>query len=220
MQRRAFLRHACSLALAPASMSFFAFHCQAAPKDVTAKIVDSARGYEKLTDWAPDYNFGGDKRYYCNEFVAAVLRAAGGATWEPIKRPTLFPQYREPLADEWSDPDFVIKGWKVIYSPKKAGSYKEYADILNLREPGDVVSGRGHVGIILDEKNNIDDRDGNDVSARHYYAISASAKTGAVEKNAWSSRIPDISKYTNPIQHKKDALAAVARYTVRRFVGV
>ncbi len=220
MQRRVFLRHAFSLALAPASTPLFALQCRAAPQDVTAKIADLARGYEKLTDWEPDDNFGGDKRYYCNEFVAAVLRAAGAATWEPIKRPTLFPLYRNPLANEWSDPKFIIKGWKVIYSPNEAGSYKEYGDILNLREPGDVVSGMGHVGIILDEKNNLEDRKGNYVSARHYYAISASADTGAVEKNAWSSRIPDISKYNNPIQYKKDALTAVARYTVRRFVGV
>ena len=173
--------------------------------------MTKARHYYRTTDWEPVEDFfDSQTKYYCNEYVAHVLRQSGTATWKPIRRPSLFPMYRQPLAREWSNADFGIKGWSVKFSPDSSEKYN--ADqILAIRQPGDVVAGNGHVGIVSD--------DSNTESMNHYLVYSASSKTGAVELNTWSLQLPDVSKYDNGAKYQEDAKKVVSRYTVRRFDG-
>lgn len=172
-------------------------------------MVDRARAYLRSTDWAPRESFGPlEKAFYCNVFVADIAREAGIATWDPIRRTTIIPLFRDPLAQEWQNPNFFIKGWSVIYSEANAKD-QSAGQILALRKPGDVVSDGKHCGIVSDDKGSFRGR-----------VFSASAITGAIELNDWSFRYPDQAGYHSAAEFEAAAKARVSIYTVRRFIGV
>lgn len=180
--------------------------CYGADLDaVIGTIVDRARFYLKTTNWAPRRSFGPFKEaYYCNVFVADVLREAGAATWDPISRPIGILPDRDPVAREWEDPTFSIKGWTVIFHAGTSFGQNSAQQMLAKRNPGDVVSGTGHVGIVSDEKR----------------TLSASSITGAVEHTSWSFLLPDTNGFSSPADWETAAKNNVRKFTVRRFVGI
>jgi hypothetical protein len=201
-------RQVCSSMIAfPALVSL---HCLGADAgNARAAMVDIAREYLRAADWAPRKEFGViPAAYYCNVFVADVCRRAGSATWDPIpgKLGNITP--RDPLAREWEDPGFTIKGWKIIYHPKMQNAPSSASKIFAIREPGDVISGLGHMGIMSDDR-----------SSSAPSVFSASAVTGAVELNNWSFRVPDPAKFSRALDFENAAFSAASRYTVRRFIG-
>lgn len=217
LSRRDILRAA---GFATVGASLFPHAATADVGRVPGAIVQIAMGYVNTTDWEPSKDlFGGQKSYYCNEFVAVVVRKAGGATWLPIERPGPYPRFRDPLASEWQDPSVALRGWIVVHPTDSSRKLTAYRKLLDLRKEGDVVAGGGHVGILSDRRNDAEYRKDSFVSSGHWLAVSASADSGAVELNAWSSRIPDVQRYSNAAQYDKDALSSVSKFTVRRFVG-
>src|SRR5690349_13904934 len=84
--------------------------------EIIGSIQDKALNYVRTTNWAP----GPSLRhlatgFWCNIFVADVLTEAGAATWEPIREPLGVSPTRPPVAAEWANPGFAIRGWSVIY---------------------------------------------------------------------------------------------------------
>lgn len=172
-------------------------------------MVDHARKYLKAGDWAPRRKFGPIKEaYYCNIFVADVAREVGAATWSPITRPVGVLPDRDPLAAEWEDPSFTIKGWQVVFHAGTDFGRNSAQQVLAQREPGDVVSGEGHCGIVADDAPNF-----------RASTISASSLTGAVELASWSFRLPDTAKFSTAAEWETAAKNNVRKFTVRRFVG-
>lgn len=182
----------------------------ASPNEIRGAIVDVAREYLRTTDWAPRPEFGVlDKVYYCNVFVADVCRKAGAATWQPIEGRLGALSKRDPVSREWEDPNFSIKGWKVIFHRSMNSNLKSAKDIFELRQPGDVIAGGGHMGILSDDRT--------DQAPK---VFSASSVTGAIEANDWSYRLPDSKGFNNAIAYNEAAYRAAAKYTIRRFVGL
>jgi hypothetical protein len=181
----------------------------ASVEEVRGGMVDIARYYLRTTDWAPDSAFGLlEKRFYCNIFVADVAREAGGATWDKIARPIgIFPE-RDPVAKEWADSKFNIRGWKMIFDESMVAAGMSASDIFELRQPGDVVSGPpGHVGIVSDDR-----------TSQSRLTFSA-ASSGAVVLNDWSFRLPDPNSFLSTGGYEEAAITLASRYAVRRFVG-
>jgi hypothetical protein len=179
------------------------------PADIRGAIVDKARSYYHTTDWAPGPGLTGiGKSYYCNVFVADVCRAVGGATWDKIPGSFGTLNSHDPLARDWEDPDFKIKGWEIIYHPRLKPQVVSYSAIFKLREPGDVISGLGHMGILSDNS-----------TSENPKVYSASAVTGAIEANDWSYRLPDTNSVRDAGQWQETANRVASRFTVRRFVG-
>jgi hypothetical protein len=176
-------------------------------QDVIDRIQDIALNHLHETDWAPGTSVRMlGKGYWCNLFVADVLREAGAATWPAIHERVGVSPTRDPVAREWADPKFELKGWKVIY-PLPSQTSLRYPDILALRQSGDVVAGGGHVGILC-------------LISEAKKAISVSSMTGAVEHNNWSFRLPDQSGFRSAAEWEQAAKNMLGRFTVRRFVGV
>lgn len=176
--------------------------------DLRGAIVDKARSYYKTTDWAPEAGYTGiSKTYYCNVFVADVCRAVGAATWDKIPGSLGSFNSHDPLARDWENSDFPIKGWTITYHPLLNPKVVNYREIFKLREPGDVISGGGHMGILSD-----------DATSENPKVYSASAVTGAIEANDWSYRLPDPATETAG-EWQDHANRAASRFTVRRFVG-
>lgn len=175
------------------------------PETVRLNIVASARAHLKSGDWAPGFNLRTlTTGYWCNLFVADVLREAGGATWDPIKDPVGVRPTRDPVAKEWADAQVALTGWIVVV-PAPGTDNKTAKELLAMRRPGDVVSNGTHVGIVSDERG---------------IAISASSQTGGVEKNDWSFRLPDASGFSSATAYEQAARKTVLTYTVRRFEGL
>lgn len=170
---------------------------------IRCQIVDLAQDKLHATDWSPGFNIGTlTTGYWCNLFVADVLRDAGAATWKRIPEHVGVHAERDPVAAEWANPHFAISGWTVVFPSANSESLTA-AEILALREPGDIVASSEHVGIVSDAKK----------------VISASAKTGAVENNDWSYRLPDQKNYHDASKYEADAKKKVMLFTVRRFTG-
>jgi len=177
--------------------------------EIKGRIVDVARSYLKTTNWAPRPQIGPlEKAFYCNVFVADVCEEADAATWVPIAGTLGKLNPRPPLAGEWENPGFAIRGWQVIYHPSSSHA-KNAAEIFALRSPGDVIAGGGHVGIMSDDRTS---------SAPKVY--SASAITGAVEASDWSFRLPPQSNFSSGAAYDAATIASAKRFTVRRFVGL
>jgi hypothetical protein len=132
------------------------------------------------------------------------IRESGGATWDKIPRPIGILPDRDPVAAEWADKSFQIRGWDVIFPADKLNAEMGYADILRLRAAGDVISDGKHVGIVSDEGEMV---------------FSASSITGAVELNGWSFALPRTDMFRNGAEWNEAAREQVSKYTVRRFVG-
>ena len=79
--------------------------------EIRGQVVDTARKYLHITDWAPREAFGPiPKAFYCNVFVADVIRESGGATWDKIERPIgIYHRDRDPVAAEWASLSGVVK---------------------------------------------------------------------------------------------------------------
>lgn len=181
------------------------------PADGRAGMVDYAREHLGEKDWAPkEPLLFGNTSYYCNQFVADVAREAGTATWDRIPPAGVLHTARDPLAKEWGDPNFVIKGWTVIFHPGMDTSKMTAKHILELRRPGDVVSGGGHMGIVSDEPASFLGRT---------FSAGALNKKQIVE-NDWSFRMPDQNNFKSAEEYEKAAKEQVQRFTVRRFVGL
>ncbi len=175
--------------------------------DIIGSIVDNARKYVRATNWEPGFSFAHfSYGYYCNIFVADVIRESNGDTWDRIQESVGIIQERDPVAAEWANPNFHIKGWVVVF-PTDQTKNLTAKQILALRKAGDVVAtskGSKHVGIISDESK----------------AISASSITGAIEHNNWSWRLPLQSKFSSTNEYENQARQKISTYTVRRFIGV
>jgi len=182
--------------------------------NVIAGMVDNARNHLHETNWAPRRAFGPiPKAYYCNIFVADVARESGGATWDPISRPSPLLPDRDPVAREWEDPTFVIKGWTVIFHAGGSFGNVTAEGKLKERQPGDIISGGGHVGIVSQVGGTFR---GQTISA----AADTDSQPGSVVENDWSFRLPDSSKFHSALEWENAAKNNVRKYTVRRFAGV
>lgn len=179
------------------------------PTAVRAGMVDRARYYLKTTDWAPtEALLSVEKTYYCNIFVADVAADVGGHTWDMIPGSFGKLNQHDPLARDWENPEFLIKGWRVIFEPKMVKTGMTATDIFNYRKPGDVISGLGHMGIMSDDTN-----------SGSRLVFSAASDSGAVVLNDWSFRLPDADKSKTAADYNKAAQDRAARFTVRRFFG-
>jgi hypothetical protein len=176
---------------------------------VRAGMVDRARYYLKASNWAPSAPLlSVDKVYYCNIFVADVASDAGGHTWDMIPGSFGSLNQHDPLAADWENPSFPIKGWRVVFHAGMLKDRMSPTDIFSYRQPGDVISGGGHMGIMSD-----------DTTSQSKLVFSASAKTGAVELNDWSFRLPDQDSFKSAADYNKSAREKASRFTVHRFVG-
>lgn len=189
----------------------------------TRDIIDIARDYWGLTDWEPrERFFSNNKSTFCNVFVGEVIEEAGKKTWAPIRRTGtwLDRTWEYPVAKEWADHRYEIKGWKVVFHSGMANQFKSAQDILELRKPGDVVSGGGHMGIVSDDPRGS--------SPPRYAIFSASSlpkAQGRVVLNHWSTydagveelfNTPIVSNPGNLIDRE---LQWIAKFTVRRYEG-
>jgi hypothetical protein len=207
LDRRSFLLQI--VALWSSAAIPFAFAQEDDPETIRAAIVDKARSYYKASDWAPRSEFGPlNKAYYCNVFVADVCREVGAASWDRVPGLLGILTSRDPLAHEWEDPNFYIRGWEVVYHSKLVPEAKDHAAIFNLRKPGDVISGGGHMGILSDDR-----------TSENPKVFSASAITGAVEANDWSYRLPNPANFKNASEWGEAAYIRASIFTVRRFIG-
>jgi hypothetical protein len=176
---------------------------------VRAGMVDRARGYLKASNWAPAKPLlAVEKRFYCNIFVADVASAAGGHTWDMVPGSLGSLNEHDPLAADWENPRFSIKGWSMVFEAGMLKDDMSPADIFGYRHPGDVISGGGHMGIMSDDTN-----------SQSKLVFSASATTGAVELNEWSFRLPNPDTSKSAAEYNKSARDKASRFTVRRFVG-
>ena len=175
---------------------------------VRAGMVDRARYYLKASNWAPSKPLlGVEKRFYCNIFVADVASDVGGHTWDMVPGSFGSLNQHDPLAADWENPHFPIKGWKVVFEAGMLKDSMSPSDIFGFRQPGDVISGGGHMGIMSDDR-----------SSQSKLVFSASASTGAIELNDWSFRFPGSDGKT-AAQFDKAARDKASRFTVRRFAG-
>lgn len=176
---------------------------------VRAGMVDRARYYLNTTDWAPREALRSvDKVYYCNVFVADVAWDVGGHTWDMVPGSFGGLNEHDPLAADWENPRFKIRGWEVVFEPSMLSERMSPVDIFSYRQPGDVISGGGHMGIMSDDSN-----------SNSKLVFSASSKTGAVELNEWSFRLPDTRNFKSAAEYNRSAREKASRFTVRRFVG-
>ncbi len=180
------------------------------PASIRDGMVDRARYYLKTTDWAPTEAVGEvEKRYYCNVFVADVASDVGGRTWDLISGSFGRLNQHDPLAADWENPRFRISGWEVAFDASKLGHGMSASDVFEFRQPGDVISGGGHMGIMSDDR-----------SSESRLVFSASAETGKVELNDWSFRLPNTDSFRSAAEYSRSAAEKASRFTVRRFVGV
>jgi hypothetical protein len=180
-------------------------------------MVDHARAHLHETDWAPRRAFGPiPKAYYCNIFVADVAREVGAATWDPIPRPSSLLPDRDPVAREWENPNFALKGWKVVFHADSGFGSATAKQKLLERQPGDVVSGLGHVGIVSDDPGNFVGRTFSAAGGDD----SPGSTPGSVVLNNWSFRLPSQDHFDSPLEYENAAKNNVRKFTVRRFVGL
>ena len=183
-----------------------------------AVMVDKARGHLHETDWAPRKELGAiPAAYFCNIFVADIARDSGTATWDPISRQDGI-RTRDPLAREWEDPKFSIKGWSIVFNSGSSFANKSAKQTLLERKPGDVVSGLGHVGIVSQVGPMGEGSLGKTISASAIQENSATLPS--VVENDWSFRLPRQDQFKSPADWEKAAQNDVRKFTVRRFVGV
>jgi hypothetical protein len=140
--------------------------------------------------------------------VADVASDVGGHTWDMVPGSLGALNKHDPLAADWENPSFAIKGWRIVFEAGMLKDSMSASDVFGLRQPGDVISGGGHMGIMSD-----------DVSSQSKLVFSASATTGAVELNDWSFRLPDSASFKSAGEYNKSAREKASRFTVRRFVG-
>ena len=123
---------------------------------------------------------------------------------------------RDPVAKEWQDPDFVIRGWSVVFHSKSDFGARTAKQMLLERKPGDIVSGGGHVGIVSDDPAGS--------VGRAFSAASGSdapeALPAAVVLSAWSFRLPNANNFASAADYEEAAKNNVRKFTVRRFVGI
>lgn len=173
-------------------------------ENVRGSIADKARSHLREADWAPGLHFSAmTTGYWCNLFVADVLREAGAATWDPIHERVGINPTRDPVAKEWADPNHTIAGWTVVF-PTQETTDLSVAEILALRRSGDVVSSGQHVGIVADER---------------HKTIQASATDGAVKLSDWSFELPHAEGFRSAAEYEAAAKKKVRAFTVRRFFG-
>lgn len=111
------------------------------------KIAKTAKGHEDSTDWRKKgfnwpYRWGSWK---CNLFVFDMLEEVGLPIDKHEREEWLRPD-RPPLAHEWANKDFEIKGTVVV-------ARVQGKDLAKYAKTGDIISDGVHVAIVSETKN-------------------------------------------------------------------
>lgn len=207
-----------------ADFNFLKLSFGASTDDMALDMVDKARSHLRETDWAPSSSFGPiQKSYFCNIFVADVAREAKCATWNPIMRSGVLRSYPDPLAREWEDPDFQIKGWIVVFHAKADFGTATAKEMLMKRRPGDVVAGLGHVGIVSEVGGRCIGKvtsAATENESANGCASDAQHSNAAVIENDFSFRLPKTDGFSSPQDWENAAKQNVGKFTIRRFIGL